>query len=452
MLTRPSQLSLEKIGPSGGIYAPTLRYHDGTFYMVTTNVTGRGNFLVHTKDPAGEWSEPVWINVPGIDPSLYFEDGKCYLTINPDNTIYLCEINPQTGEILAPRKAIWSGTGGRYPEGPHIYKKDGWYYLMISEGGTEYGHNVTIARSKNIYGPYEANPANPILTHINMNAQYNPIQGVGHADFVQAHDGSWWTVCLGFRPQSGLHHLLGRETFLAPVRWDKNAWPVINGDGTIQLEMDVPTLPLQSVAKADTITWFNKPQLGFEWNYLRNPALGNYQVLEGDSLLRLRATTFTLDDVDTLTFVGRRQEHISFVARTALSLHEAMAGDEAGVTIYRNNQAHYDFYLKQLAKNKQAIVLRYRMGKLTHIEREAELPKGVKTITLQVTGTNNDYQFACSLNNGEYQSIGRIDTRYLSTETNGGFTGTYIGLFAVAKEAQSKAYADFKYFVYKENK
>ncbi|MBN2174226.1 MAG: glycoside hydrolase family 43 protein, partial [Bacteroidales bacterium] len=137
-LTRPSQLNLDKCRASGGIYAPTIRYHDGTFYMITTNVSGKGNFIVHTKDPAGEWSDPVWLKQGGIDPSLYFEDNKCYLTSNPANCIYLSEINPLTGEQLSESKAIWNGTGGRYPEAPHIYKKDGWYYLLISEGGTEY--------------------------------------------------------------------------------------------------------------------------------------------------------------------------------------------------------------------------------------------------------------------------------------------------------------------------
>lgn len=224
--------------------------------MITTNVSDKGNFLVHTTDPRGEWSEPVWLKQGGIDPSLYFEDDKCYLVSNPGVGIYLCEINPKTGEQLNESKRIWNGTGGRHPEGPHIYKKDGWYYLLISEGGTEYGHKVTIARSRDIDGPYEENPANPILTHINKNAQNSPIQGTGHADLIQAPDGSWWMVCLAFRPQSGNHHLLGRETFLAPVRWDKNAWPVVNGDGTIALQMDVPTLPQYPLAPKPARTDF----------------------------------------------------------------------------------------------------------------------------------------------------------------------------------------------------
>ena len=139
-LTRPSQLKLDGASAWGGIYAPTIRYNDGMFYMITTNVSDKGNFIVHTTDPHGEWSEPVWLKQEGIDPSLYFENDKCYLVSNPDIGIWLSEINPMTGEQLTPSKRIWNGTGGRHPEGPHIYKKDGWYYLLISEGGTEYGH------------------------------------------------------------------------------------------------------------------------------------------------------------------------------------------------------------------------------------------------------------------------------------------------------------------------
>lgn len=243
--------------------------------MITTNVSDKGNFIVHTTAPLGEWSDPIWLKQGGIDPSLYFEDGKCYLVNNPDIGIFLCEINPMTGEQLSKSKHIWNGTGGRRPEGPHIYKKDGWYYLLISEGGTEYGHKVTIARSRTIDGPYESTPTNPILTHINKNAQNSPIQGTGHADLVQAPDGSWWMVYLAFRPQTGSHHLLGRETFLAPVRWATNAWPEVNGDGTIALQMDVPTLPQQTFAEKPTRTEFKDGKLGAEWVHIQNTTLSH---------------------------------------------------------------------------------------------------------------------------------------------------------------------------------
>ena len=165
VLDRESQLPLKGASSWTGIYAPTIRYHEGTFYMITTNVGSGGNFFVTATDPRGPWSEPIWLKQGGIDPSLYFEDGRCYMVSNPNDGIWLCEIDPKTGEQLNESQMLWQGDGGRYPEAPHIYHKDGYYYLLIAEGGTEFGHKLTIARSRNIYGPYESNPDNPILYH-----------------------------------------------------------------------------------------------------------------------------------------------------------------------------------------------------------------------------------------------------------------------------------------------
>lgn len=444
-LSRESQLNLKNTYPSGGIYAPTIRYHEGVFYMITTNVSDKGNFLVSTTDPRGEWSEPVWLKQGGIDPSLYFEDGKCYMTSIPGSGISICEIDPKSGEQLTETKKIWNGTGGRYPEGPHIYKKDGWYYLLIAEGGTEYGHKVTIARSRDIYGPYEGNPANPIMTHANMNGQNNPIQGIGHADFIEAHDGSWWVVCLAFRPQSGLHHLLGRETFLAPMTWEKNAWPVVNGDGTLYLEMNVPTLPQVAQKEVPTKTIFKGKALGPEWNYVYNPVAENYTLTKRPGYLRLTPTTISLDRWGTPTFVGRRQQHIDCVATTSLELTNCAEGDEAGLTVYRTHEYHYDLSLRQLNDGKQAVALYFRMGNLGHTEKEIVVPQG--KVYLQVRADKDDYAFYYSTDNNTFDLLGKINTRFISTETAGGFTGTYFGLYASStKETQGAA--DFEWFDY----
>lgn len=443
-LDRPSQVKLAGAQSWGGIYAPTIRYNEGLFYMVTTNVSDRGNFLVYTADPAQGWSEPVWLEQGGIDPSLYFEDGRCYMVSNPDDGIRLCEIDPLTGRQLTPSACIWEGMGGRYPEGPHIYKKDGWYYLLISEGGTEYGHRLTIARSRSIYGPYAGNPANPILTHMNRNGQNSPIQGTGHADFVEAADGSWWLVCLAFRPQSGNHHLLGRETFLAPVRWDKDAWPVVNGNGTIALQMDVPTLP-QTEGKAKPVrTAFTEESLPPEWIFLQNPIAGNY-TLTGKSL-RLRGTTAGLSQsVTSPTFVARRQEHISFSATAAVELKDASAGDETGLSLFRETHSHYDFCVRQDAAG-QSIVLRYKLGALQHTEQEIPVTAG--TVQLRVTGAPDTYRFEYSIDGKRFLLVGVMDTRYISTETSGGFTGTVIGLYATVEKDGSDGYGEFKWFDY----
>lgn len=433
VLTTESQLDIKGGNIWGGIYAPTIRYDNGTFYMITTNNSGKGNFLVYTDDPRGKWSEPVWFKQGGIDPSLYFENGKCYMVSNPDGAIWLCEINPKTGEQLTESRRIWGGTGGRFPEGPHVYKRDGWYYLMISEGGTEYGHKVTIARSRSIEGPYDGCPDNPILTHINHNAELNPIQGVGHADMVEAHDGSWWLVCLGFRTQSGSHHVLGRETFLAPVKWNSEGWPVVNGDGTIDLDMkDVPTLP--QVPQKNTADWdFNNAQLGVEWNWIGRPVSANYSLTERKGFLRITGSGTRLDDYGQPSFVGRRQEDIQFQAGTSM---QATGKGNAGITVYYCTWAHYDLYV-----SGGRLKVRYRVGELCHEKDVCEV--GDATVYLRVKGDTDIYSLQYSTDGTHYTEAGRMNTRYLSSETNGGFTGVYIGLFA---EGDARAYFDyFKY-------
>ncbi|MCC8133721.1 MAG: glycoside hydrolase family 43 protein [Tannerellaceae bacterium] len=444
-LTRESQVPLQGIAASMGIFAPTIRYHEGRFYMITTNVTKGGNFYVYTDDIHGEWSEPIYVRQGGIDPSLYFEDGKCYLVSNPNNRIMLSEIDITTGELLTEPRYIWGGTGGRYPEGPHIYKKDDWYYLLISEGGTEYGHKVTIARSRSIYGPYESNPANPILTHIDANAQTNPIQGTGHADFIQAQDGSWWVVFLAFRPQSGTHHLLGRETFLAPVQWEAGEWPVINGGEPIQLVMEAKTLSLQPFPTPATRTYFNDKERNMEWNYLRNPHPDNYLWPENGPL-QLKATPVTLDDLTSPTFIGRRQQHIDFQATTSVNLKEGNKKDEAGLTVYMRDHYHYDILIKQGENGTKQVNLRYQLGNVTHIEKE--IPVTSERLFLRVKGENDWYRFYYSEDDITYHEIGHMDTRLLSTETAGGFTGIMLGLYTASASSTSQAIAEIDWFDY----
>lgn len=445
VLDRPEQLPLDGADSWGGIYAPTIRYNDGTFYMITTNVTGGGNFLVTATDPRGPWSNPVWLKQGGIDPSLYFEDGKCYMVSNPENCIWLCEIDPVTGEQLTESKRLWEGTGGRFPEAPHIYKKDGWYYLLIAEGGTEPGHGVTIARSRNIDGPYTANPSNPILSHFNCVGQHNPIQGTGHADLFQAPDGSWWLVCLGFRHQNGNHHLLGRETYLAPVRWDENAWPVVNGNGTISLDMDVPTLPLATVNDRPSREEFDGDRLGYEWVHVRNPHLENFRLKNGK--LEITPTPVTLFDThDSPSVVMRRQQHINFTADTRVNLKDATPGTEAGMTIYACDPSHYDIFVNTLDDGKRQLVVRYGLNELRHTETFPLPARG--SVDLRVTGTPEQYILSYSTDGGKsFNEAGRLNTRYLSTETAGGFTGTMIGLYSTSPSGKGRS--EFDFFDYK---
>lgn len=434
VLTRRSQLELDGALCWGGIYAPTIRYNDGTFYMITTNVSHGGNFIVHTEDPAGEWSDPVSVDIGGIDPSLYFENGRCWYTGTCDSWIVLCEIDPMTGEKKSEVRNIWQGTGGRYPEGPHIYRKDGWYYLLIAEGGTEYAHNITIARSRTIDGPYEGDPDNPILTHCSMKAQGNVIQGIGHGDLVQASDGSWWMTCLGFRTQGGSFHLMGRETFMVPVEWNEGGWPAVEG-GEIFLNMDVPTLPQAAPVPVRKSLDFSKDTTGPEWVHIRNPFSENY--VRTGKALRLKSAG-SLDEMKTSpTFIGRRQEDTDFKAVTSL---EVSRGAEGGLSVYMDADSRYDIFLKGGKEPK--LCLRYRLGVLTHTE---EFPAAAGRIWLRVEGNEYFYVFSWSDDGENFRTLGQMNAKYLSTEASGGFTGIVLGLFAAG---EPESYADFRTFSY----
>jgi xylan 1,4-beta-xylosidase len=459
VLSRPSQLPLAKAEASLGVFAPTIRYHDGSFYVITTNVMGGWNFIVTAKNPGGPWSDPIWIKTDAeggpfiIDPSLFFDDdGKVYLTTTGRQagvpSIQLAEIDVATGKLLTRQTGIWPGTGGRYPEGPHLYKKDGWYYLLISEGGTEYGHKVTIARSRTVAGPYESNPANPILTHTTTSGQNNPIQGVGHADLVQAPDNSWWLVALGFRvvgPRTA-HHTLGRETYLAPVSWPAGNWPVVNGNGTLAEAMTAPTLPRHPFPAAPVRDDFSTDKLGWAWNYLRNPAPAAYSLTDKKGFLRLRGNATTLDSaLGSPTFVGRRQQHYDFTATTALDFTPQGAGQEAGLTVLMNNRHHYDVFVR-LKGAQRVLVLAYTLGRLRHIEREVPLAAG--PVQLRVTGTRQSYSFSYAQGSQSFQPLGAADTYLLSSETAGGFTGVYLGLYATNGGKKPAPDARFDWFDY----
>jgi alpha-N-arabinofuranosidase len=449
-LSRPSQLPLRRLTRNGGIWAATIRYHNGTFYMVTTNKSeGHGNFFVHTKDPAGQWSEPIELDQGGIDPSLLFDDdGKVYLTTGgaPNCAARICqsEIDINTGKRLTDIKPLWSGTGGSSPEGPHLYKINGYYYLMIAEGGTEYGHMETIARSRSPWGPFEANPRNPILTHRNFKA--SPIQGTGHADLIQAHDGSWWAVFLGFRPATRMAHHLGRETMLAPVTWMEDGWPIINGNGTISPRMTVRTLPPVEPPPVSAVDDFDKPSLALQWNFVRNLESG-WSIKERPGWLRLKGSMFTLDDAEqSPVFVGRRQQDFDCEVTTRLDFQPTREGDAAGLALRMNDRHHYEFGLRR-GPNGRELYLRYAIGSIRTVAATEPLPSGM--IRLRIRAFPEFYRFSYAIDHGQFQDFGGAETRYLASEVADGFNGVFVGMFATGSGRDSSSPADFDWFEYK---
>jgi alpha-N-arabinofuranosidase len=448
-LSKKSQLTLEKAWTSGGIYAPTIRYNNGIFYMVTTNVSNGGNFYVYSDNPAGEWSEPVWVDQGGIDPSLFFdEDGKVYFTSTSQYGtqmpgICMSEIDIKTGERVTEVRFIWAGSGGRHPEAPHLYKIKGYYYLVIAEGGTEYGHMVTVARSKSPWGTFEACPKNPILTHRNIG--FHTIAGTGHADIVEDTEGNWWMVFLAFRTADGDYHHLGRETFLAPVEWSEEGWPVVNGNGTVELSMESDKLKSEQILINAFEDNFEASILNNQWNYIRNPNENMYSLAEKKGYLRLYGSNISLKEAGSPTFIGKRQQHFDCKVSTLLDFNPKRKCEEAGLCIYMDEKHHYEIAVESDAFNRKVIVRR-TIGMLSAIVAEEAIGEG--EVILEIKADKTEYKFKYAVGKAETKEIAQGETKYLSSEVAGGFTGVYMGLYAVGSGVKSSTPADFDYFKY----
>jgi xylan 1,4-beta-xylosidase len=451
-LTRKSQLPLDKTRASGGIYAPTIRYNNGTFYMVTTNVDGGGNFYVTAKNPVGPWSEPVWLDNQGIDPSLLFDD---------DGTVYYCRhvgqgdgyigqttLNLETGKLEGELRKIWGGTGGVWAEGPHLYKINGKYYLMISEGGTSYDHSVTIARSDSPWGPFESNPDNPILTH--RNRPDHPLQALGHADLVETPAG-WWLVCLGIRPQGGRFHHIGRETFLAPVTWNEKGWPVVNGSGTLESTMPAPKLPKYIFNKPPAKDDFNDTKLALQWNFLRNPYRGDFSLTARPGYLRLNGSAVTLNDQDSPAFVGRRQTAFNCTASTRLEFNPKSENEDAGLVVRAFDGFYYTIGITLRDGQRQVFFRKVIRSETIDPVQYIDVEPG--PVILSIKASPLSYEFSCKSSTGNREVLGTALTKDLSVENIGFehgmcFTGAYFGMYASGNGKKCTTPADFDWFEY----
>lgn len=448
-LTRQSQLNLIHDAPlnySYGIWAPTIRYYDGIYTMITTNSSGGGNFLVTATDPAGEWSEPVWIEPEIFDPSLFFDDdGKVYYTKRGPTGIVQAEIDVRTGKLLTPLREIVKGFCSPDIEGPHLYKIRGTYYLMSAEGGSRYGHMETIGRSRSPWGPFEPCPHNPILSHRHMIG--GTIRTTGHGDLVEAHDGSWWLVFLATRHDGydSFSHL-GRETFLAPVEWTDDGWPVVNKDGTVSLDMEAKGLPPVVWPEEPERDDFNVSTLAFCWNFLRNPAPGSWSLTERPGWLRLSGSAVDLDHHLAPSFVGRRQEHFNCRAATLLEFQPVHEGEEAGLTVFMNNEHHYDLAITRDGGTYQ-IILRRRIGDLKVVT--AREPIGPGKVVLEIRGFSQRYEFYYGSEGRELQFLGTAPAKYLAAEIAGTWTGVYLAMYACGAGKRCSTPADFDWFRYR---
>lgn len=454
VLDRPSQLDLRGAAVSGGIFAPTIRHHEGVFYVVVTNVSTGGHFLVSAEDPTGDWSDPIWLDQDGIDPSLFFEGGKAYLTstVEPDpggphelvpdfqRGLQQSVIDVRTGAVLEPTRFVWAGTGGRYPEAPHLFRRGDYYYLLIAEGGTQYGHMASIGRSNNPWGPFEPSPHGPVIDHRSISS---PFQAMGHADFVMLPSGEWWAVCLGIRPTGGrLRHVLGRETFLAPVRWLDDEWPVVGSHGRVEARAERPPLPPARPRVIAVRDDFSAHELNGRWTFVRRP-VPDLSFGEGEAGLTLRPAGAALDG-EFPCFVGRRQQHHVFRAATRVSLEEAEEGDEAGLIVRMSDTYFYAVGVRLTAGSFE-LVLRERFG---HVDLVTPLGSSASgQVDLRVDADEETYRFGVVDADGHESTAHPVDAAFMSSEVAGGFTGVFVGVYAVS-EASSGFGATFAWFDY----
>jgi alpha-N-arabinofuranosidase len=472
VIDRPAQMTFFGDKTSRGLFAPSINFFKGTFYMTCTNIDKNGNFVMTAKNPAGPWSNPVWLpKVRGIDPSLFFDQDKAYIVYNsdpPDNksqypghrTIRTFEFDPVklnvigeevqlvNGGVDISKKPVWI-------EGPHIFNRENWYYLCAAEGGTSVNHSQVILRSKNATGPYVPYEKNPILTQRDLDPnRKDPITSTGHAELVEGPDGKTYAIFLAVRPYEGNHYNTGRETFIAPVKWE-DGWPIINPD-----QQEVPY-------------HFNA---GFkETKQAAPPQSGNFAYRTtfekkiDQSLLFLRTNDtswYKLDKVNGLTmkllpetcmglgnpaFIGKRQQHLTSSATTEMTFEAQKPNEKAGMLIF---QGEYNFYYicKSVKEGKQVVQLYQGNPKSKTMDLLTEMPISGKKIQFKIEAQRAYYSFHFAENPGKWKLLkDKVDGKFLSTQNAGGFVGSLFALYATSSGEPSNNMATYKWLDYNGN-
>ncbi|KAL5042753.1 hypothetical protein BDW71DRAFT_216722 [Aspergillus fruticulosus] len=470
IFNRPSQIPdlADTENQQGGIYAPTLRYRDGTFYLIVSFLGLDVKGLVFTSDNPyddSSWSEPLVFPVHGIDPDIFWdeeEDGQAYVTSADNNRIQHYTLDLSTGEI-GPVTYLWNGTGGAYPEGPHMFQRDGYYYLLIAEGGTETNHSATMARSKNRTGPWEPCPYNPVLTNRNT-TQY--FQTVGHADLFQDGEGHWWGVALSTRSgPEWVNYPMGRETVLTSGTWEEGGWPVLE---PVRGSMKAPLPPKREVKnpinRPERLTFAPGSRIPEHLMYWRFPEESSYVVSPRDRPHTLRLTPSAYGPsynpasvTDPITFIARRQTDTLFSFSVDLDFSLSSPGVEAGISLFLTQEQHVDLSIIDIARSTSRPTRGFQLttygrgnynGPLSNITMEVPRQWSDQKVTLSVEAVDNTtYEFSASLASRPKKTVhvGSADARVLSGDT-GRFTGTLLGIYASRSGHQGSNGTDFAYF------
>lgn len=451
VLDRPSQVPLKGQHVSGGIFAPAISYNkkNKTFYMITTNV-GAGNFFVKSKDPSKGWSEPIYLpKIDGIDPSFFFDDnGKGYIVHNGpvvggadyegQRAIRLFEFDVKGDSIKGDFKQILRGgthveARPIWIEGPHLFKKGKFYYLMCAEGGTGGWHSEVILRAKSPEGPWEENPNNPILTQrtgLDPNRK-DPVSSAGHADIVEDGKGNWWGVFLACRPYEEDMYNTGRDTYLLPVTW-KDGWPEILAKNTpistvgekagLKPQTDMPNLYSGNFEYTDNFESFNNSR----WMILRDYT--DFIVKPTDKKgMTFKLLPGNIYQREPMSALWARQQHGTFTAETAINFTPRNDKEIAGIALLQKED--HNFVLGKNMKNGKLMLTLTRAEKNNVTIASTPIKDG--ELRLKVEGHDRYYDFYYAEQGGDWQLLAKgVDASNLSAQKSGGFIGTVIGLYA----------------------
>lgn len=456
VLNRPEQLQItEGMAASRGIFAPTLRYHDGIFYMINTCIECNGNFYVTATDPAGPWSDPVWIDTPGIDPEFFWDDdGTCWYVgahnisgrrdWEGQNGIFIQQFDLEAKKLVGePVQATFGhATNAVWGEGPHIYKVNGRYLLMIAEGGTSINHAITVFESDKVNGVYTPSQINPVLTHRHLGADY-PIMAVGHCDIIQTQNGEWWASMLAIRQCDGMN-LLGRETYLAPLEFE-NGWPVFNrGVGKVEFEHQRPNLPWTPVEPYPVRDEFDNNELALKWIFLRTPYEKWYSLADGKITFDVRPQMMT--KLEQPSLLAQRITEFTFDAFVNVDFTPAADNEEAGFIAMYNNMRN--FRLVKTSDNGDSVVKLYRV-KEGNEELVATEKVGDGALVLGLKANRLDYQFYFGKDENSLKTIGGVQEAAVNASQSGlDFTGPVVGFYASSNGQASTSKAVFDWFEY----
>ena len=468
-----STVNLVDVQSNGGIHAPTIRYNKGVYYIISTNVyydaennkTDMVNFIITANNPAGPWSDPIHIEgAPGIDPDLFFDDnGKVWYVGNqaPENPrfdgegeIWLQELDLNEYSLIGERHLLWRGAcGGVWAEGPHMYKKDGKYYLIIAEGGTSFNHAVMVAMSEKIEGPYISNPRNPILTSRHLSYD-NWVNSTGHGDIVELDDGRYYMVILGIRNEINRGSNMGRETFIAPLSWErepfewkenKDLWPVVSPiSGKVEKENEVIFTNSTQINSYNFRDDFNSKTLGLKWNFRRLPLENIYSLDKREGFLRIFSNQNIIKERHRAALMGFKQNQTNFEYFTSMNFNPENNKSEAGISIFQKDDNYLNFTVVKKDGNFFIKVSAYNNNKLI-LKDEQLIPDYKGKIKLKISSEEGEYKLFYSTRGFRYRLFDKLKNDILLSK---GYTGAHIGLYITSNGEDSNDYVDFDYVDY----